>query len=177
MDSLTEGYRGEECRSEYGDTEQRWLVVYSEAEERAREKVQKEHKEEAKAFSKLTGREFACREDAEQALEEFESGLKASEFTETLSSRMTHVRLSAEIRGTGSSPPGEIGHRQKNAHRKKPHHRLRALLPALVAVGAPKAVLGEVQMQIALGDPRAIASIFRGAYTAHKGRFHFVLKF
>lgn len=74
-------------------------------------------------------------------------------FEASLSSRMTHVRLSAEIRGTRSSPPGEIGHRQKNDHRKKPHHRLRALLPALVAVGAPKAVLGEVQMQIALGDP------------------------
>ena len=57
-----------------------------EAEERAREsaceKVQKEHEEESKAFSKLTRREFACREDAGQALEEFESGLEASEFAE-----------------------------------------------------------------------------------------------
>ena len=51
MEPLKEGYRAEECRSEYGDAEQRWLVVYSEeAEERAREKVQKEHEEEAKAF-------------------------------------------------------------------------------------------------------------------------------
>ncbi|MCS3783600.1 transposase [Salinibacter ruber] len=65
MEPLKEGYRAEECRSEYGDTEQRWLVVYSEeAEERAREsareKVQKEHEEEAKTHSKLTEREFAC---------------------------------------------------------------------------------------------------------------------
>jgi len=56
MEPLTEGYRAEECRSEYGDTEQRWLVVYSEeAEERAREsvedQVQREHEKEAKAFT------------------------------------------------------------------------------------------------------------------------------
>ena len=85
MEPLTEGYRAEECRSEYGDTEQRWLVVYSEeAEERAQEtvedQVQREHEKEKKAFSKLTDREFACREDAEQALEEFEADLEASEF-------------------------------------------------------------------------------------------------
>jgi transposase len=85
MEPLTDGYRAEECRSEYGDTEQRWLVVYSEeAEERAQEtvedQVQREHEKEKKAFSKLTDREFACREDAEQALEEFEEDLEASEF-------------------------------------------------------------------------------------------------
>jgi transposase len=98
MEPLKEGYRAEECRSEYGDTEQRWLVVYSEeaeerARENAREKVQKEHEEEAKAFSKLTRREFACREDAEQALEEFESGLDASEFTEKQVTRATCYTL------------------------------------------------------------------------------------
>ncbi|PSQ87736.1 MAG: hypothetical protein BRD42_01240 [Bacteroidetes bacterium QS_3_64_15] len=31
--SLTESYRGEEYRSEYGGVEQRWLVVYSEEAE------------------------------------------------------------------------------------------------------------------------------------------------
>ncbi|WP_263842087.1 IS1634 family transposase [Salinibacter sp.] len=112
MDSLTEGYRGEECRSEYGDTEQRWLVVYSEeAEERAREsvreKVQKEHEEEAKAFSKLTRREFACREDAEQALEEFEAALQASEFARKQVTRATHYALEE------SSSPGGEGNRLK----------------------------------------------------------------
>jgi len=106
-DSLTEGYRAEECRSEYGGVEQRWLVVYSEeAEERAREsayeKVQKQHEEETKAFSKLTDRTFACREDAEQALEEFESGLEASEFTEKQVTRATCYTLEES-----SSPGGE----------------------------------------------------------------------
>ena len=98
MDSLTEGYCGEECRSEYGGVEQRWLVVYSEeAEKRAREsvadQVQKEHEKEEKAFSELTDREFACREDAKKALEEFEADLKASEFTEKQVQRASHYTL------------------------------------------------------------------------------------
>ena len=107
MDSLTEGYRGEECRSEYGGVEQRWLLVYSEeAEERAREnvedQVQKAHEEEAKAFSELKDREFACREDAEQALEEFEADLEASEFTEKRVQRAPCYTLEES-----SSPDGE----------------------------------------------------------------------
>ena len=112
MEPLKEGYRAKECRSEYGDTEQRWLVVYSEeAEERAREsvreKIQIEHEEETKAFSKLTERTFACREDAEQALEEFESDLEASEFTEKQVSRATRYTLEE------SSSPGGEGNRLK----------------------------------------------------------------
>lgn len=67
--------------------------MYSEeAEERAgrsAEKVQIEHEEEAKASSKFTEREFACREDAEQAIAEFESGLLASGFTENQVTRAT----------------------------------------------------------------------------------------
>ena len=98
MDPLKEGYRAEECRSEYGGVEQRWLVVHSEeAEERAREsvadQVRKEHEKEEKAFSELEDREFACREDAEQTLEEFEAGLKASEFTEKQVQRAPHYTL------------------------------------------------------------------------------------
>ena len=112
MEPLKEGYRVKECRSEYGDIEQRWLVVHSEeAEERAREsvreKVQKEHEEEQDAFSRLTRREFACREDAEQALEEFESGLKASKFTEKQVARATCYTLEE------SSSPGGEGNRLK----------------------------------------------------------------
>jgi hypothetical protein len=51
------------------------------AREPAHEQVQQEHEGKAKAFSKLTERIFACREGAKQALEEFETGLKASEFS------------------------------------------------------------------------------------------------
>ncbi len=112
MEPLKEGYRAKECRSEHGGVEQRWRIVYSEeAEERARknvrEKVKKEHEEEAKAFSKLTEREFACREDAEQALEEFESDLEASEFTEKQVTRATCYTLEE------SSPSGGEGNRLK----------------------------------------------------------------
>jgi transposase len=107
MEPLTDGYRAEECRSDYGETEQRWLVVYSEeAEERAQEtvedQVQREHEEEAKAFSKLTEREFACREDAEQALEEFEEDLEASEFARKQVQRAPRYRMEES-----SSPDGE----------------------------------------------------------------------
>ncbi len=107
MEPLTEGYRAEVCRSKYGDVQQRWLVVYlEEAEERARErarekKIQSEH-EEAKAFSELTEREFACREDAEQALEEFESKLEASKFAGKQVQRATHYVLEES-----SSPDGK----------------------------------------------------------------------
>ena len=112
MDSLTEGYSGEECRSEYGDTEQRWLVVHSEeAEERARdsveEKIQREHEEEKKALSGLTSREFACREDAEKALEEFESDLEASEFASKQVQRAPRYTLEE------SSSAGGEGNRLK----------------------------------------------------------------
>ncbi|WP_263840536.1 IS1634 family transposase [Salinibacter sp.] len=118
MEPLTEGYRATEYRSEYGDTEQRWLVVYSEeAEERARdsvkEKVAKQHEEEEKAFSELKGREFACREGAEQALEEFESGLKASKFDSKKVRRATHYTLeessSTDGKGNQLEETGEVG--------------------------------------------------------------------
>jgi hypothetical protein len=70
-------------------------------------KVKKEHEKEAKAFSKLTGREFACRKDAEQALEELESGLQASEFTGKQVTRATCYTLEE------SSSPGGKGNRLK----------------------------------------------------------------
>jgi transposase len=118
MEPLTDGYRVKEGRSEYGDTKQRWLVVYSEeAEKRVRdsveEKVAKQHEEEEKAFSELTGREFACREDAEKALEEFEAGLKASEFASKQVQRAAHYRLeessSPDGKGKRLEETGEVG--------------------------------------------------------------------
>ena len=116
MDFLTEGYRGEEHRSEYGGVEQRWLVVYwlvvysEEAEERARdnarEQLRRENEKEAKTFFELTEREFACREDAEKTLEEFEADLKASEFTEKRVQRAPRYTLPAT---RWKSPPRRVG--------------------------------------------------------------------
>jgi Transposase len=117
MEPLTGGYRGEACRSEYGGVEQRWLIVYSEeAEERARDsveqKIQKQHEEEKKAFSKLTERTFACREDAEQALKAFESDLKASEFADKQVQRAPNFTLEE------SSSPGGKGNQLKETGEK-----------------------------------------------------------
>ena len=118
MDPLIEGYRAETCRSEYGNVEQRWLVVYSEAaEERARERVveqvRSEHEEESGAFSELKEREFACREDAEQALREFEEGLQASTFSSKQVRRATHYTLeessSPDGKGNRLEETGEVG--------------------------------------------------------------------
>jgi transposase len=111
-ESLTEGYRAEEYRSTYGDTEQRWLVVHSEeAEEQARdsveERVQREHEEEKKTFSELAERTFACREDAEKALRALEADLKASEFTNRQVQRAPSFTLEE------SSSPGGEGNRLK----------------------------------------------------------------
>jgi transposase len=98
--------------------QQRWLVVYSEeAEDRARERVEKkiqsQHEEEAKAFSELAEREFACREDAEKALEEFEDELKASEFASKQVLRAAHYRLeessSPDGKGNRLEETGEVG--------------------------------------------------------------------
>ena len=118
MEPLADGYRAETCRSEYGDVEQRWLVVHSdEAEERAEERVEKkiakQHEEEEKALSELKGREFACREDAEKALKGFGSELKASEFASKQVQRATHYRLeessSPDGKGNRLKETGEVG--------------------------------------------------------------------
>ena len=61
---------------------------------------------EAKAFSELTEREFACREDAEKALEEFEADRKASEFTEKRVQRAPRYTLPAT---RWKSPPRRVG--------------------------------------------------------------------
>jgi transposase len=117
MEPIKEGYRAEEYRSDYGDAEQRWLVVHSkEAEERAREsvreKIQREHEEEEKAFSELSERVFACREDAEKALKAFETELKASEF-ENKQVQQAHCYTLEE-----SSSPGGEGNQLKETGEK-----------------------------------------------------------
>lgn len=83
MKSLADGYRATALHSEYGDVPQRWLLVWSEeAEQRAvdqaAKQLEREHTEEKKAFRDLKEQEFACREDAEKALDAFEEDLTAS---------------------------------------------------------------------------------------------------
>lgn len=83
MKSLADGYRATALHSEYGDVRQRWLLVWSEeaekrATEQAAKQLEREHTEEKKAFRDLKEQEFACREDAEKALDAFKEDLTAS---------------------------------------------------------------------------------------------------
>lgn len=78
-----EGYCSYVHTSHYGDTEQRWLVLSSEAaRQRAgkstEKRLAKETKQEQKAFGKLAERVFHCRRDAEEALTVFAATLKAT---------------------------------------------------------------------------------------------------
>jgi transposase len=103
MKPLTDGYRAETLHSEYGDVRQRWLLVWSEeAEQRAIDQVakqlQREHTEEKKAFSDLKEQEFACREDAEKALEAFEEDLTASVLSKGRVLRAVHFAMNSDGR-------------------------------------------------------------------------------
>jgi transposase len=83
MVPVSEGYRVQVHRSDYGGVAQRWLVFFSEqAQDRAHKSVarhlEREVKQERKAFVKLTDRVFACRKDAEGALAAFAATLKST---------------------------------------------------------------------------------------------------
>jgi transposase len=185
MEPLKEGYRAEEYRSDYGDAEQRWIVVHSEeAEERAREsvreKIQREHEKEAKAFSKLTERVFSCREDAEKALKAFEADLKASEFANRQVQRAPHFTLeeSSSSGGEGNQLK-ETGEKWRLEGRLAPSEERKAKLLKrkslfIVATNEPsedklsaeemlEGYKGQVQVERGfrfMKDPRFMASSF-----------------
>lgn len=101
MTELAAGYQGLVHRSYYGETEQRWLVVHSDAAQaRAARSVPrrlaKQHEREQKAWHRLVKRRFACRADAAAALEAFESDLVASRFEKTHVLECQHMRLAEE---------------------------------------------------------------------------------
>lgn len=81
MAPLKPGYRYHASRATYGGTEQRWLLIASDARRlQAQRTVMKrwlKHSEkELKAFNKLCRRSFACEADAQQALGAFEQDLQ-----------------------------------------------------------------------------------------------------
>jgi len=101
MKLLADGYRATTLHSEYGDVRQRWLLVWSEeAEQRAvdqaAKQLEREHTEEKKAFRELKEQEFACREDAEKALNAFEEDLTASILVEGRILRATHFAMNSD---------------------------------------------------------------------------------
>ncbi len=81
MQPLCEGYLYLRVSSGYAAVAQRWLVIYSEAAKaRSSESLSKQllktTETEAKAFDKLCRQGFACKQDAEDALETFRRDLK-----------------------------------------------------------------------------------------------------
>lgn len=80
---LVEGYHAQVLSSDYGGVAQRWVLILSEAararaEKTAQKTLGRVHEQERKAFRELSERVFACRTDAERALEIFTSSLKIS---------------------------------------------------------------------------------------------------
>jgi len=78
---LGNGYHGCWAESNYGGVKQRWLILRSEQagkrEQHTLEKrLLKDSEKELKQFHKLCKKRFACREDAEQALDEFTQTLR-----------------------------------------------------------------------------------------------------
>lgn len=98
MTELADGYQGVVHRSDYGDVEQRWLVVHSDAAEaRAARSVPrrlaKQHEREQKAWRRLARRSYACRADAAAALKVFADELLASRLEGAHVLECRHVRF------------------------------------------------------------------------------------
>jgi transposase len=81
MTSLTEGYWGKEVKPTYGEVEQRWLVVFSQAAyDRELHTLTKNQEKErlaaGKQWHKLSLQTFNCQEDAQTAAKQFNQGWK-----------------------------------------------------------------------------------------------------
>jgi transposase len=81
LQPLMEGYHYKKIESDYAGIRQRWLVIHSQsAKARAKKTVARQaltlSDMERKAFEKLTRQDFACKQDAERALEAFKQELK-----------------------------------------------------------------------------------------------------
>jgi transposase len=81
LQALVEGYHYASVTSSYGEVEQRWLIIHSQAAQaRASKSVSKQAlaltEKERKAFERLCRKAFACEQDAKAALEVFQHELK-----------------------------------------------------------------------------------------------------
>lgn len=79
LQPLMEGYQYMPVSRHYTDTLQRWLLIHSQAETRARKTMRKQLKQsekEQQAFAKLCRQDFACQADAQAALQAFQDNLK-----------------------------------------------------------------------------------------------------
>jgi transposase len=83
MIPLRAGYRYQALASTYGGVAQRWLLIYSEhrrpqAQRTVDKPLLKQSTDEIKAFQQLCRTAFACEADAQQALNTFAHGLRAT---------------------------------------------------------------------------------------------------
>ncbi|WP_445496059.1 IS1634-like element ISPlu4 family transposase [Photorhabdus sp. SF281] len=112
---ISEGYSGCWVTSSYGGVPQRWLLVNSTAAEKRenqtfRKNTLRETENESKQFDKLGKKSFACREDALQALHDFES---QCQFIGIASPEIQAITVYA-----GRGKPG------KHQHPKSVHYQL-----------------------------------------------------
>lgn len=93
--AIDENYSYTVLGSIYGGVPQRWILVHSQAAFQKEaltlnRQDLKNGKEELKALKKLKAKEFACLEDAKQALQVFQSQLKILELTEISFKALPH---------------------------------------------------------------------------------------
>ena len=74
FENIGNGYSGVWHQSNYGDVEQKWLLVHSKQAETSEtysltKRMLKKGESERKTFKKLTQQKFACQHDAQQAIE------------------------------------------------------------------------------------------------------------
>lgn len=131
MQRLAEGYWGKEVAVTYGETEQRWLVVFSQAAyERELQTLTKNQEKERqtaeKRWHKLGGQTFNCQEDAEAAAKQFNQGWKfhqASAETVPITQYARRGRPAAEdepeivgygLKGSISADPARVDAAKRN---------------------------------------------------------------
>lgn len=88
LTSIGKGYSGHWIESDYGNVEQRWLLVKSEQVTKREEStfyknLDKNLTKELKALSQLTKKQFACKIDAQKAMDEFSRGCQLLGFEQT----------------------------------------------------------------------------------------------
>ena len=88
LEPIGQGYSGHWIESNYGDVQQKWLLINSEQATKREEitfykNVEKSLTKELKQLNKLMSKPFACQEDAKLALDEFEQQSQLLGFEQT----------------------------------------------------------------------------------------------
>lgn len=112
MTELPDGYAYLELTSDYGQIDQRWLVVYSSSAAEREDKtlqrrVAKEETEARKAWRQLAGQTFNCQTDAQEALAGFQKHWKYHQAEATITSL---TRYPGPGRPAEGSKPGVVGY-------------------------------------------------------------------